>query len=736
MRFQNYDIAKDFIRKASMIEYNDSFDLASFASNLLLDDNTERQGRNLVIRVKDAIVKKKVAEKSIPMWNELVAAAGLYPYADQSELNTASLIRCLGHKSDNLEGVIFHEGQLSVSLDLEREKPVILSAPTSYGKSLLIEDIVASRRYENIVIIQPTLALLDETRKKLGKYRDSYKVLVSTSQEPAEKMGNIFLFTGERVVEYDRFPNIDFFVIDEFYKLSMDRGDDRAIVLNQAFYKLLKHTNKFYMLGPSVKSIPLVVQEKLGAIWQKTDFATVAVDESTVASGKKRIARDERRERLFEMILQIKEPTLIYVAAPAACTELATEFIKYQSVHARENATATPLEISQMCEWIGEHLHKDWSLINALKSGVAFHHGAIPRHLGSSIVDAFNLGHIRFLFCTATLIEGVNTSAKNVILFDKKKGNKPIDFFDYKNIAGRSGRMRQHYIGNVIRFDDEPPQFEFEVDIPIISQDSAPLEILLAIDNQDIKPALKNKLETFNKQPDELQKILKKHSTVNIDGQLALIAELESDLNHYRAALNWTGAFPKYHQLQNVVTLAWDYLAKDEDKKMRIGGIGNLSDRWLCSFAFGYHLHGSLGRLISETVKNDFWVTKIPDRMERINAVTFSVLHISRTYFDYKLPKWISIVNGLQEYVFAKHNIKPGNFTAFASRLENGFLDPTLAALREYDIPLTAIRKLKDYLRQYNTPEQNIRNINRLTNFDLRSNKLLDYEIAKLKQAF
>jgi replicative superfamily II helicase len=40
------------------------------------------------------------------------------------------------------------------------------SAPTSFGKSLLIEEIVASKKYKNIIIIQPTLALLDETRKK------------------------------------------------------------------------------------------------------------------------------------------------------------------------------------------------------------------------------------------------------------------------------------------------------------------------------------------------------------------------------------------------------------------------------------------------------------------------------------------------------------------------------------------------------------------------------------------
>ena len=94
-------------------------------------------------------------------------------------------------------------------------------------------------------------------------------------------------------------------------------------------------------------------------------------------------------------------------------------------------------------EWIKENIHEDWILAKSLKYSIGMHHGALPRHLSSSIIDLFdsNRGGVRYLFCTSTLIEGVNTSAKNVVLFDKKKGSKPIDYFDFKNIAGRSGRM-------------------------------------------------------------------------------------------------------------------------------------------------------------------------------------------------------------------------------------------------------------------------------------------------------
>jgi hypothetical protein len=43
-------------------------------------------------------------------------------------------------------------------------------------------------------------------------------------------------------MEYPNLPQIDFFVIDEFYKLSAKRDDERSDVLNNAFYKLLPIT--------------------------------------------------------------------------------------------------------------------------------------------------------------------------------------------------------------------------------------------------------------------------------------------------------------------------------------------------------------------------------------------------------------------------------------------------------------------------------------------------------------
>ncbi|NLU29831.1 MAG: helicase [Bacteroidales bacterium] len=731
MTFTDIITAISFLNNTSEISYDDSFELSKYCSMLLSNKEEENNGREIVIRVRDAW--DKIPENTKPIWNQLTESAGLYPYVDPDQLSKSAAIRYEYHKSPFLQDVYLHEEQQTLSIELQSKRSVVVSAPTSFGKSLLIEEIIASRIYKQIVIIQPTLALLDETRKKLLKYRDAYKIIVSTNQEPDETRGNIFLLTGERVVEYTHFPPIEFFVIDEFYKLSLDRDDDRAITLNQAFHKLLKFTNKFYLLGPMIKSIPVSFKQKFDLTWFPTEFATVAVDEKSLEIQDKVKAKEKKelkKKALFELLAKTDEQTLIYCSSPNKATALCLEFIEYlksQNINPKiENVDNN----KEMIDWITENVNSRWSLIQSLNFGAAFHHGALPRHLGSSIVDAFNQNSVRWLFCTSTLIEGVNTSAKNVILYDKDKGTKQIDFFDYKNIAGRSGRMKKHFIGNVYRFEKQPDQMELFVDIPLFNQENAPLEILISLDDNELENSAKKRLENFNNLPSELQEVIKKNSGINIDGQLKIIAEIEAHLSANRQLLNWN-SYPTYDQLNYVLDLCWRHLLKPGENKADIRNAGQLA-----VLTIKYARLQSISALINDTINDNYWKEQIPDEQARIDRLSFFILNITRHWFDYKLPKWLSVVSELQEYVFKKNKLPHGNYSFFATSLEHGFLPSNLAALMEYDIPFSAINKLKSILNQDRTPEMLITFANQLSNEELLKRGLLPYEINKLRNAF
>lgn len=734
MSFESYNQAVEFLSERNEISVEDSFDLSKYCTYLLR--NNEKEGRDIVIRIHDNW--KQIPEQTKQIWNDITESAGLYPYVNPKYLSKSALLRYEYHKSPFLNGVYLHEEQQQLSVELQSKRSVVVSAPTSFGKSLLIEEIVASQLYKQIVIIQPTLALLDETRKKLLQYKDLYKVVVSTSQDPDNEKGNIFLFTGERVVEYDRFPQIEFFVIDEFYKLSIDRDDDRAIVLNQAFHRLLKFTNKFYLLGPMIKNIPVNFKNKFELTWFPTEFATVAVDEtSNMVKGRlnAKEKKEQKKLNLFTFLSTLKEQTIIYCSAPNKATNLALEFLAYLKENNVQTENEFVSENNDITEWIKESVNNNWSLNNALEYGIAFHHGALPRHLGSTMVDYFNNGSVRWLFCTSTLIEGVNTSAKNVVLYDKEKGRKPIDFFDYKNIAGRSGRMRKHFVGNVIRFEDQPEQMELFVDIPLFNQEQAPLEILISMEAEDIDEKAKPRLDAFNNLPDDLREVIRLNSGISIDAQIAIISEIESNLDYYHSQLAWTSLPKNFDNLSTIIELCWPTLTGPGDKTY-IEGIGRLSARWLASFAFSYINLKSINTVIRTYINNSFWVERIPDLQKRIDTATYSILHITRHWFDYKLPKWLNVISNLQEYTFKKNNLSFGNYSFIASSIENGFLHPNIAALNEYDIPLSAIRKLAKYVSKDRTPEMNIINLNQLSDEEFFANGLLKYEIVKIRKAF
>jgi hypothetical protein len=163
----------------------------------------------------------------------------------------------------------------------------------------------------------PTLALIDETRRRLSVYSDRYKIVTHLSQKPGRS--TIFVFTAKRAVSHDSFGSVEFFVIDEFHKLdALDENASRTVALNQAFYKLRKRGGQFYLLGPSIQKIPDGIENASRCYFYPTTYTTV-VSEQTRVPGR---ARDDL-ERSVSLCKTLSEPTLIFCKPPARVNEVA-----------------------------------------------------------------------------------------------------------------------------------------------------------------------------------------------------------------------------------------------------------------------------------------------------------------------------------------------------------------------------------------------------------------------------
>ena len=114
-------------------------------------------------------------------------------------------------------------------------------------------------------------------------------------------------------------------------------------------------------------------------------------------------------------------------------------------------------------------LWREVGATEAVTAGVGVHHGRIPRALASRFVVLFNNKTLPVLICTSTLIEGVNTAAKSVLIYDKRS-TRNYDFFTFSNIRGRAGRLGQHHVGQVYLFHKPPGQEEIEVTAPLFGE--------------------------------------------------------------------------------------------------------------------------------------------------------------------------------------------------------------------------------------------------------------------------
>lgn len=699
----------NMVKGNDIVDFDTSFNLIRKCSKKLYDESTCAEARLLLIYVLDNW--EKIIPETQEMWIDLIESAGFYPYLQKYKEsfqlnNTASLIRKGFFKSKNLHEFYLHEEQKYLLSRLEKGKNLIISAPTSFGKSLLIEEIVASHKYINLAIIQPTLALLDETRKKLIKYNSFYKLIVKTTQIASEEKGNIFLLTAERILEYNHLPNIDFFVVDEFYKLSAKRDDERSDLLNNAIHTLLKkHRCTFMFLGPNIENISDGFAEAYNAEFYRTSYSLVANEEVDYytkykdkfgRSGEKRLFKEQT---LFELLYSLRnEQSLVFCSSPAKVRELSKKYVKFLIRNEAEEIEPLPL-----VEWVEKNIHKRWCLVECLNHKIGIHDGDLPRHITSSIIDYFNNKSLNCLFCTTTIIEGVNTSAKNIIYYDNTKGRGiPIDFFDYSNIKGRAGRMMVHFVGKIYNFNKPPQKETVVVDIPFYEQNPVSDEVLIHLDIDEIKSPESEQNQYLRQLPADMKSIIKRNG-ISVRGQVNIINIL-MELPDY-SLINWTG-YPQYNQLKYVLGLAWDNLLKPGEST------NPMTKAKLTKQTFDYTQHKSLQRMIADTFNyyKDLERYANYSKQDILDEAVKDSFQILRHWFEYKVPKWLSVMNSLQEYVCQRKNLRSGNYIYYANLIEYNFLPPNLSLLLEYSIPLSAIHKImkaipndisEDYVLEY-----------------------------------
>jgi DEAD/DEAH box helicase len=626
----------------------------------LSSHGAQTEARDLLLRVLD---RRDELGVDGPLLDALIREHGLFPYLDHPEaLGTADRLAYEVHRPLGIDHLVFHAKQAEAYRLLAEGRNVVLSAPTSFGKSLIIDGVIATGRYRTVVLIVPTVALIDETRRRLTRrFRGQYKIVTHPSQQPGER--TVYVLTQERFLDIpiERFAGLGFFAVDEFYKLDALARDERSGLLNQAFHRLAGTGAQFYLLGPDVDELARSVGERLQFTFIRTDYGTVTHDTEFHPAG-----RHELKELVTARCAALDGPTILYTRSPARAREVARWLLD-------AGLGGGDRILDDAARWISASYHPQWLVARALRNGIGIHHGRMPRALAHHMVRLFNEGRLPWLVVTSTLVEGVNTIAKNMVIVDDQVGTRKLDFFTYSNICGRTGRMSRHFVGKVIVFGDAPRPESRTVDVPAFSQDrAAPLSLLVQLPWNELTAASRQRLQAIYQQQAISIGTIRAASGTDPEAIVEVARTLQEDPQGWAARLDWTG-WPRTEQLQAACELIY-HLSGGRPR----GGV-----------ASGTQLAVRIGRLRQH--KGD--IRSLADEEMRFsgtdaNEAVENVLDFIREWPSHHFPRLLMTLQSITEDVLTYRNgLAAGNYELFASFVERLFRPPMLTTLEEYGLP-------------------------------------------------
>ncbi|MDO9427852.1 MAG: DEAD/DEAH box helicase [Methylobacterium sp.] len=672
-------------------------------TSLVNHKETHDRGREYVIRA-------LAARESLPRYHDelldaLLRSTGLLPYAGEPTTIEDEILRQAHAVPELKDGTVFHSLQLQVFNLIMKGANVVLSATTSVGKSMIIDAVIASSKFRKLLVIVPTIALIDETRRRLSaKFGETHAIITHPSQRSNAAERTVFVLTQERVLARDDLGDVEFFVLDEFYKLDLQGEDERAVDLNLAFHRLTSAGAQFYLIGPHVEEVR-GINSRFDFVFIPSKFSTVALNVTIFGLPKE---GDARPRKLVELARELETPTLVYCQSPAKAAEAAQALLNSGDFHSRQ-------ETSDAVDWLEQEFPEEWVVTKALRHGIGIHHGNVPRAIQQYMIRCFERRIIRFLICTSTIIEGVNTIAENVIIYDRRLKTGNIDYFTFRNIAGRAGRMRHWFVGKVFVLETPPEPQHVAVDLPIERQDhKTAMSLIFDLPDEDLTELSRSRVEAASQEASLSLSTLKANRHIPIEAQRNIAAAVKQN-SIYSEILNWRG-MPDSDQLVAACELIYDYIDHDGAS---LKGYQVFNGRQLAAVLTKLATSPSIRAFIDDRVTNRRPGQSVSDAVEL-------TLRFLRKFVTYNFPRQLTAIQVIHVDVLARSGRRStADYSFYAALTENLFIDSGLYALDDYGIPPQTARRIGARFKDIDTLDKALAVIARL---DLNSGNFHPFE--------
>lgn len=367
---------------------------------------------------------------------------------------------------------------------LNEEKYISISAPTSSGKSFILKKYIEEELKRNdkycVFYIVPSRALINQVSEELREYIPNIRVKNAfIENEFIEDDKLIYVITPERAIKIINsenaltLPNLIF--IDEIQ--NVENEDGRGNLFEYVYEELSKISNetKIITAGPFISNSNEIFEElfnktskivntDLSPVFQLRTIIKLDIDfvsltlfiNNKLAYELKNIIKIDKVEKTFNSnignglskiistLSNKNESNLIYASRGDYAETWA---LKYSEAIIEEEELEDDLK--DLIKYIKTDIHPKYFLVDCLKKRIAFHHGNLSEFVRKEIETLFEQGIIKTLFCTSTLLEGVNLPADNLFVVKPEKNKEELSDFEFGNLIGRAGRLKNTLFGTI-----------------------------------------------------------------------------------------------------------------------------------------------------------------------------------------------------------------------------------------------------------------------------------------------
>lgn len=351
----------------------------------------------------------------------------------------------------------YEQNKLNQFFNEKIDNSISIIAPTSYGKTELILDLIAKNQHKNICILTPTKSLLAQTKQRIQRanIKGIKKILIHPEMYNDNDENIIAVLTQERLLRLlnsSKSISFDFVVIDEAHGLL--KSKEREILLASVIILIVKR-NKNVVL----KYLTPFLQESTSLAVKFTDIDIDSFAIKEYIKSEKFYIYDSkiingsllRYDQYLNEFININdnimldefafidkyssEKNIVYLNKPLDIEKAATKLAAICN-------DVDSKDIDEAIKNISEYIHPQYNLLRYLKKGIVYHHGSVPDSIRLYIERIYSeqIG-LKYVVTNSTLLEGVNLPAERMFILDNKRGRSLLSASDFKNLIGRICRF-------------------------------------------------------------------------------------------------------------------------------------------------------------------------------------------------------------------------------------------------------------------------------------------------------